>query len=83
MKLIDHQRKILHKLSRNSYIGSKHTSEDNLIKGFPKDVRGDLKKAIKKLIKDRYLLSKPTSYGLEVSINPRMMKEINKMLEGN
>lgn len=72
--------KILSKLRRNFYIGSRHTSEDNVIKGFPKHERKDVKKAVKKLIRKGYLISKPTSYGLEVSINPRMMHEINKIL---
>ena len=80
-ELTPYQKKILLKLRRNFYIGSRHTSEDNVIKGFPKDVRGEIKKALKKLIKNGYLTSKPTSYGLEVSINPVMMKEINRILE--
>ncbi|MFQ6056675.1 MAG: hypothetical protein ACE5J3_11920 [Methanosarcinales archaeon] len=72
--------KILSKLRRNFYIGSRHTSEDNVIKGFPKHERKEVKKAVKKLIRKGYLISKPTSYGLEVSINPRRMHEINKIL---
>ena len=80
-KLTPYQKKILLKLRRNFYIGRRHTSEDNVIKGFPKDIRGDIKKALKMLIKTGYLISKPTSYGLEVSINPMMMMEINNILE--
>lgn len=80
-ELTPYQKKILLKLRRNFYIGSRHTSEDNVIKGFPKYVRGEIKKALKKLIRHGYLISKPTSYGLEVSINPVVMKEINRILE--
>ena len=80
-ELTDHHKRILYKLRRNFYIGGRHTSEDNAIKGFPKHKRGELKKAVKNLIKDGYLISKPTSYGLEISINPEMMREINEILE--
>jgi hypothetical protein len=82
-ELTPYQKKILLKLRRNFYIGGRHTSEDNVIKGFPKDERGDIKKALKKLIKNGYLISKPTSYGLEVAINPVMMMEINRILDEN
>lgn len=67
-QLTDDHKRILYKLRRNYYIGGRHTSEDNVIKGFPKHKRGELKKAVKNLIKNDYLISKPTSYGLEISI---------------
>ena len=56
--------------------GNSHTSFDNLPKGFPKHLRGIVKEVAKKLIKEQILLSKPTHYGLEVSLNPRKIKEI-------
>jgi len=61
-------------------IGERHTSEDNIPKGFPKHERGDVKKALKKLIKQGYITPKITSYGLEVSLNPRKIEEIKKIL---
>ena len=39
-----------------------------------------MKKALKKLIREGYIIPKPTSYGLEVSLNPRMIEEIRKIL---
>ncbi|KAF5416398.1 MAG: hypothetical protein U9N36_12050 [Euryarchaeota archaeon] len=81
VELMPHQKKILFKLKRNFYIGGRHTSEDNVIKGFPTNERGNLKKALKKLIQSGYLIPKPTSYGLEISINPSRMKEINEILK--
>jgi len=80
-ELTPHQKKILFKLKRNFYIGGRHTSEDNVIKGFPTNERGNIKKAIRKLIKSGYLIPKPTSYGLELSIDPHRMKEINEILK--
>ena len=79
--------KILHKLTRLGKFKHAHTSIDNLPKGFPKDLGGQVKKMIGELKKERLLLSKPTSYGEEVSINPqfkeRIMYYINKFLEMN
>ena len=77
--------KILHKLSRLGKFEHSHTSIDNLPKGFPVDVRGRVKDMSKELKKERILLSKPTGYGEEVSINSdmkdRIMYYINKFLE--
>ena len=39
------------------------------------------KKALKKCYKEGYLIIKPTHYGLEVSLNPRMIKKIHKLPE--
>ena len=81
VELTTPQKKILFKLKRNFYIGGRHTSEYNVIKGFPTNERGNLKKSLKKLIQSGYLISKPTSYGLEIVINPPRMKEINEILK--
>ncbi len=71
---------ILEKLYRHHFIGEKHTSEDNIPKSFPKHLRGDAKKALKNLIKQGYVVPKITSYGLEVSLNPRKIREIEKAI---
>lgn len=79
--------KILHKLSRLGKFKHSHTSIDNLPKGFPMEIRGRVKDMSKELKKERILLSKPTSYGEEVSINSdmkdRIMYYINKFLEAD
>jgi len=72
---------ILTKLLRHGYIGARHTSIDNIPKGFPKHRYGDVKKATKKLIKDGLILAKPTSYGIQVSLNPRRIQEIESMIQ--
>ena len=61
--------------------GNSHTSFDNLPKGFPTHLRGDVKDIAKKLIKEKLLLSKPTSYGLEVSLNPKKKKEVETLVD--
>ncbi len=71
---------ILEKLYRHHFIGEKHTSEDNIQKSLPKHLRGDAKKALKNLIKQGYIMPKISSYGLEVSLNPRRIKEVEKAI---
>lgn len=77
--------KILHKLTRLGKFKHSHTSIDNLPKGFPPEIRGRVKNMGKELKKENILLSKPTNYGEEISINPSMRDKIlyyiNKFLE--
>lgn len=74
------EEEILSKMLYAHFIGERHTSEDNIPKGFPKHERGDVKKALKNLIKQGYVTPKITSYGLEVSLNPRKIEEIKRIL---
>ncbi|MCD6226952.1 hypothetical protein J7J90_00460 [Candidatus Micrarchaeota archaeon] len=71
---------LLRKLAKHGYWGKKHTSFDNLPKGFPKHLHSKVKEVAKKLIKENIILSKPTNYGLEVSLNPKMKDRIEKIL---
>lgn len=61
----------------------KHTNINNLPKGLSNQLRvsKEVKKAVEDLLKEQILLSKPTQYGLEVSLNPRKIKEIEKYTE--
>jgi len=68
--------KILYKLMRMGKWEHAHTSIDNLVKGFPRHKRGDVRKLIPKLIKRGFLHVKPTAYGKEVSLNIERKKEI-------
>ena len=72
---------IVKKLFHHGYIGGRHTDIENLKKGLPSHVKGDAKEAAKELIKGEILISKPTSYGLHVSLNPRMKDKFQKYLE--
>lgn len=72
---------ILKKLKRRGKWGGAHTSFDILVKGIPKHLRGEAKEVATELIKVGLLLSKPTSYGLEVSLNPERKEEIDKIIE--
>ena len=72
---------IIRKLVYLNKWGNNHTSFDNLPKGFPKEVRKEVKKVAKQLIKKGILITKQTSYGLEVSLNPNKKKEIEDIFK--
>jgi len=71
---------ILRKLVYMGKWDHSHTSFDNLPKGFPGHLRGEVKIVAEKLIKRGLLLCKPTSYGREVSLNSDRKKEIEELL---
>ena len=75
----DIKKVLLIKLMKRRCWGHKHTSYDNLPKGFPSHLAKDVKKIADELVKEGFLLSHPTSYGIEVSLNPRMKKEIEEI----
>jgi hypothetical protein len=75
------EKAILAKMYRHGYIGGKHTSEDNIPKGLPKHVHGEVKKTLKNLIRQGYIIPKITSYGLELSLNSARIGEIRQILE--
>ena len=60
----------------------KHTNIHNLPKGLSNELRvsREIKNAIDELLKEQILLSKPTHYGLEISLNPKMIKEIEELI---
>ena len=73
---------ILRKLTRKRMWLHKHTSINNLSKGLPDRLRssGNVKKAIKELIKENLLLLKPTNYGLEISLNIKRKTKIENII---
>lgn len=72
---------LLRKLFWMRKIGASHTPYDNLPKGFPKDMWADVRKIGKELIKKNYLLGKKHNYGLGVSLNPKKLNEVTKIIE--
>jgi len=72
---------ILHKLDRKGKWGPVHTNLDNLPKGLPSDLRSEAKAVAKELIKEGLILEKPTSYGVEVSLNLKRRAEIQEIIE--
>ncbi len=74
---------IVRKLYRKRMWMHKHTNINNLPKGLSNELRSskEVKDAIEELLKDQVLISKPTHYGLEVSLNHRMKREIEELIE--
>lgn len=72
---------VLFKLHKRGNWGASHTAFDNLKKGFKDtDLGKHGAKRIDKLARDMirrgWIIPKPTSYGLQVSLNPRQSEEI-------
>lgn len=76
---------ILRKLVRKRMWTHKHTSIHNLQKGLPDRLKSskEVKEVIKQLLKESLLLSKPTNYGLEVSLNINKKQEIMNFIFGD
>lgn len=79
----DIKRFILRKLARHRVWMHKHTSIHNLSKGLPDYLRSkrEVRQVIDELLKQRFLLSKPTNYGLEVSLNIEKKREIEDFIQ--
>ncbi|MDG6943355.1 MAG: hypothetical protein JRM94_04700 [Nitrososphaerota archaeon] len=77
---------ILFKLHRRGNWGASHTAFDNLQKGFRDADLGKhggkrLDKLARELIRLGWVLSHPTGYGLQVSLNPRRNEEITAFMK--
>lgn len=78
--------RIVLKLYRHGKWGASHTSLENLKKGFNlRDLGKDGTKRVdrigKEMIKAGRIMSHPTSYGLEASLNPRFSQELMMILK--
>ncbi len=72
---------ILYRLRRKKVIGGKHTAFDTLKLGFASHLGKDIEKIAKDLIRQGYLVTKPTSYGLQVSVNKGKIIEIEAFIK--
>lgn len=71
---------ILYHLRRRKVIGNVHTHYDGLRRGFPSHLGKEVEKVGKELIKQGYIITKPTSYGLQVSLNKGKLKETEEFI---
>ncbi len=74
---------VLHKMLLHTWVGKKHTNIDNIPKGQPKHLYKIIKNVIKDFRRENLILFKPTSYGIQVSLNPRRIEEIIEYIEEN
>lgn len=72
---------ILYHLRKKRVIGGVHTPLDTITRGFPSHLGKDIKKTAKELIRQGYLITKQTSYGLQVSLNKNRIKEIENFIK--
>lgn len=72
---------ILYHLRRKRIIGAKHTHFDTLIRGFPSHLGKDVKKIAHDLIKEGFIITKATSYGLQVSLNKNKINETEELIK--
>ena len=81
MRLSGIEVKVIWRLHRRGKYGGAHTPVENAVKGLRKDLRGDALDAVRRLIRERVLLSKPTRYGLEISLNPEQVALIHRVCD--
>jgi len=72
--------RLLYHLRKKKVLGGVHTHFDTLTKGFPKHLGKEVKKIAKELIKQKWLITKPTSYGLQVSLNKEELSNIEAFI---
>lgn len=71
---------ILYHLRRKKVIGGVHTHFDTLKKGFPSHLGKEVGKVAKNMIKEGLIIIKPTSYGLQISLNKERLKKIEEFI---
>ena len=71
---------MLYHLRRKRVIGNVHTHYDTIKRGFSSHLGKDIEKIAKELIKQGLIITKPTSYGLQVSLNKEKLKEIEEFI---
>lgn len=73
--------KILFKLARKRKWGASHTAFDNLKKGFKPHEQKSVKKITEELIREGFIIKKPTHYGLHVSLNHYKAQGIKQIIK--
>jgi len=82
MEIGDIKYNILAKLIRMRMWGGKHTEMRNLYKGLPENLKSNkqgkklIEKAVKGLMQSGFLITKPATSEIHVSLNPQKVKEI-------
>jgi hypothetical protein len=72
---------LLYHLRRRKVIGGVHTPFDTITRGFPSHQGKKVKKVAEELVKHGYLITKPASYGLQVSLNKDKLQEIEAFIK--
>lgn len=78
--------KLLFALARHHKWGASHTAYENIFRQFKSEALGKAglkyaKNIADELIREGFILRKPTHYGLQVSLNPTKLHEIKKLIK--
>ncbi len=71
---------LLRKLFNNRIIGSRHTEFSSALRSFQRSEVGDVKKCLKKLIKEGLILQSKKTGELHISLNHRRIGEIKAII---
>ena len=71
---------LLGRLYRDHCWGAKHRCESNLLKNFPRHLRGAVKKAAERLRREGLLVKKPSSHEHQWFLNIAMRQEIEQRM---
>ncbi len=80
MELDSTSKKILKKMLLHNVCGGKHHGLDDLKRGFPSHVKGDVEKTMKQLVRKNLVLRHPTKYGFQYSLNHDKIEKIEKII---
>jgi len=76
---------LLEKLYRKGKWGGAHTASENIKRWIlPRNLGKNgrrIDKAMKELIKDGWIIQKPTHYGEQISLNPRFKSQIEEWIQ--
>ena len=77
---------ILFKLHKRGNWGASHTAFDNIKKGFNERDFGKrgtkiVDRIAKELVREGLIITKPTHYGMQVSLNPRQSERITAIMK--
>lgn len=72
---------LLYHLRRKKVIGGVHAPFDTLKRGFPSHAGKEIEKIAKDLIRQGYILTKPTNSGLHVSLNKEKIHEVEEFIK--
>jgi hypothetical protein len=78
--------KILFALARHRKWGESHTAYENMMKQFRSQMLGKegmkiATKIAEELMREGFIIRKPTHYGLQVSLNPKKSQEIKGIIK--
>jgi hypothetical protein len=72
---------LIHKLWIHTCFGKGHMLIDNLVKGYPSHLKGQMKEDVDNLVRKNILVKKPTRHGYAVYINVEHRLMIEQVLK--